>query len=151
MVIRECALSIPGWDHKLACATHAYCGHLFQRIFAIRDTISSWHFLGPEVAMTFDLAAGLIVALVSCVGGLVWLVREAKGRKRCERMEAYLRLERKVGLDRGRRSTKQIMTALGITSGQVMDAARRSRAIKRLAIVENVNSAESAVFECAPY
>ena len=105
----------------------------------------------PEVAMPFDLAPGLIVALVSCVGGLVWLVREAKGRERSERMEAYLRLERKAGTDRGRRSTKQIMAALGITSGQVMDAARRSRAIKRLAIVANMNSAESAVFECAPY
>ena len=98
-----------------------------------------------------NMGAWLIAGLTIIVSGLVWLAREAMGRKRSERMENYLRLERGAGTERAQRSTKQVMAALGMTAGQVMDAARRSRAIKRLAIVTNMTSAEAAVFECAPY
>ena len=98
-----------------------------------------------------ELGAALIAALSVLVGGLVWLVRESRGRERSERMEIYLRSERRTGENRGQRSTTQIMTALEMTAGQVMDAARRSRAIKRLAIVNDIKSREAAVFECAPY
>jgi hypothetical protein len=98
-----------------------------------------------------DWTAALIAGLVVAVGGLTWLVHEAMGRKRSQRMEVYLRLERNAGTDRGQRSTKQVMVALSMTAGQVLDAARRSRAIKRSAVVANMTSAESAIFECAPY
>ena len=98
-----------------------------------------------------DWSTALTAVLVVVVGGLFWLGHEAMGRKRSRRMEAYLRLERNGGTDRGQRSTKQIMAALSMTAGEVMDAARRSRSIKRLAIATNVTSAESAVFECTPY
>ena len=101
----------------------------------------------PASDWSVALTAGLVVAF----GVLIWLVHEALARKRSRRIEAYLRLERSAGTDRGQRSTKQIMAALNMTAGQVLDAARRSRAIKRLAIVSNMTSAESAIFECAPY
>jgi hypothetical protein len=102
--------------------------------------------------MSLDgLGAALVAGLAIVLGGLGWLVREAMGRKRSERMESYLRLERGTGTARAQRSTKQVMAALGMTAGQVMDAARRSRAIKRLAIVGNTTTALTAVFECAPY
>ncbi|MDP3736550.1 MAG: hypothetical protein Q8R02_04125 [Hyphomonadaceae bacterium] len=97
-----------------------------------------------------NLAAALIAALVIGVGGLVWLVREAMGRKRSERMETYLRLQRKLG-DNGQRSAKQIMAALSMTAGQVHDAASRSPAIKRLATITTFGTSESPVFEYAPF
>lgn len=93
----------------------------------------------------------LIAGLIIVFAALVWLVREAAGRKRSARVEAYLRLEREAGTDRGQRSTTQIMKVLGMTAGQVRDAARRSRAIKRLATVTTMLSAESIMFEYAPW
>lgn len=97
-----------------------------------------------------DWAAAAIAVLVMFVGGLAWLVGEVMGRRRSERMETYLRLEREAGVDRGQRSARQIMRVLGMTASQVIDAARRSPAIKRLATIANTPSAESTVFEFAP-
>jgi len=96
-----------------------------------------------------DLGLALIAGISVLLCALVWVVHEANGRGRSERMEVYLRAERKTGENRGQRSTSQIMQALEMTAGQVMDAARRSRAIKRLAVVDGT-SAEAAMFECAP-
>jgi hypothetical protein len=101
--------------------------------------------------MPLDIVTtALIAALVLGVGGLVWLIREAMGRNRSERMEAYLRLQRKPG-DRGQRSAKQVMVALGMTAGQVHDAASRSPAIKRLATITSFGVSEAAIFEYAPF
>lgn len=49
-----------------------------------------------------NMTALLIAALAVGFCGFVWLVREAMGRKRSERMETYLRLKREAGTDRGR-------------------------------------------------
>lgn len=94
--------------------------------------------------------AAWVAAFAIAVGGLGWLVREAVGRSRSERMEAYLRLQRKPG-DKGQRSSAQIMAALSMTAGQVNDAASRSPAIKRLATITTFGVSESAVFEYAPF
>jgi hypothetical protein len=97
-----------------------------------------------------NLTAGLIAGFGIVVGGLIWLLREAMGRNRSERVEAYLRLQRKPG-DKGQRSSTQIMAALSMTAGQVNDAADRSPAIKRLATITTFGTPDSPVFEYAPF
>ncbi len=105
----------------------------------------------PEVEMPLDnWTAAWVAALAIVVGGLGWLVREVVGRKRSERMETYLRLQRKPG-DKGQRSAEQVMAALSMTAGQVRDAASRSPAIKRLATITSFGVSEAAVFEYAPF
>jgi hypothetical protein len=96
-----------------------------------------------------DLTAVWVTALIIGAGGLAWLVFEVAGRKRSERMETYLRLQRKPG-DKGQRSATEIMAALSMTAGQVHDAARRSPAIKRLARITSYGALDSPVFEYAP-
>lgn len=97
-----------------------------------------------------DLLTALIAGLTVLFCASLWVAREVSSRDRRRRVEAYLRSERKSGENRGHRSTLQIMRALQMTAGQVSAAARRSRVIKRLAVVDGMTSAEAAVFECAP-
>ena len=95
--------------------------------------------------------AAILAALAISLGGLTWVIRNMLGRRRSERMESYLRLERQKGAGRGERSIQQIMVALGMTAGEVRDAARRSPAIKQLAMVGRFPEKDSAVFEYAPF
>lgn len=96
-----------------------------------------------------DLVPALIAGLAVLLCILLWVAREASSRERRQRVEAYLRSERN-SVNRGHRSTLQIMRALEMTAGQVSAAARQSRAIKRMAVVDGMTSDEAAVFECAP-
>jgi hypothetical protein len=85
---------------------------------------------------------------------VVWIAREAGVRARSEKMETYLRLEKEAGTDRGQRSVKHLMLKLGMSEGQVVAAAKRSPAIKRLALTANFPGAifaDSAMFEYAPF
>jgi len=104
--------------------------------------------------ITNEWATAGAVALAICVAVLAWRIREAMIVRRSARMETYLRLEREAGTDRGRRSTKQLMAKLGMTERQVLDAAKRSPAIRRLPITASFPGsifADSAMFEYAPF
>jgi hypothetical protein len=92
--------------------------------------------------------------LATCLAVLFWRIREAMIVRRSARMETYLRLEREAGTDRGRRSTKHLMAKLRMTERQVLDASKRSPAIRRLPVTAGFpgsKSADSAVFEYAPF
>jgi hypothetical protein len=87
------------------------------------------------------------------IGVLAWRVREARGRRRSEAMESFLRTEKAGGEGRGQRSAKLIMEKLGMTASQVRDACRRSPAIKQLATTANFSGAifaDSPIYEYAP-
>jgi hypothetical protein len=92
--------------------------------------------------------------LAICVAILVWRIREAMIVRRSARMETYLRLERESGTDRGRRSIKQLMAKLRMTERQVLDASKRSPAIRRLPITASFPGSvftDSPMFEYAPF
>lgn len=92
--------------------------------------------------------------LVICIAVLAWRIRETMIVRRSARMETYLRLEREAGADRGRRSIKQLMAKLGMTERQVLDASKRSPAIRRLPITASFAGsifADTAMFEYAPF
>ena len=94
------------------------------------------------------------VVLAICAAITAWRVREFLVVKRSARMETYLRLEKEAGIDKGQRSARHLMAKLGLTEGQVLDASRRSPAIKRLALTTsfpNAIFADSAMFEYAPF
>jgi hypothetical protein len=93
-------------------------------------------------------------ALAICLAVLAWRIREAIIVRRSARMETYLRLEREAGADCGRRSIKQLMAKLGMTERQVLDASKRSPAIRRLPITASFAGSvfdDSAMFEYAPF
>lgn len=102
-----------------------------------------------EMPIQGDLVPALIAGLAVLLCILLWVAREASSRERRRRVEAYLRSGRN-SVNRGHRSKLQIMRALEMTAGQVSAAARQSRAIKRMAVVDGMTSDEAAVFECAP-
>ena len=93
-------------------------------------------------------------AAASGVAGFIaWRVRQFIAVRRSVRMETYLRLEKAAGIDKGQRSARHLMAKLGFTESQVLEASKRSPAIKRLALTQNSpNSipADSAIFEYAP-
>jgi hypothetical protein len=92
--------------------------------------------------------------LAICLTLVAWRVREAMIVHRSARMEAYLRLEREAGRDRGQRSTKQLMAKLRMTARQVLEASKRSPAIRRLPVTAHLPGstlADSAMFEYAPF
>jgi hypothetical protein len=104
--------------------------------------------------VTNDWATAGAGVLATCVAILAWRIREAMIVRRSARMETYLRLEREAGTDKGRRSTKQLMAKLGMTARQVLDASKRSPAIRRLPITTSFAGSvfdDSAVFEYAPF
>jgi hypothetical protein len=93
-------------------------------------------------------------ALVIFVAALAWGIREAMIVRRSARMETYLRLEKEAGTDRGQRSTKHLMAKLGMTERQVLDASKRSPAIKQLPVTASFPGsifADSVMFEYAPF
>jgi hypothetical protein len=103
------------------------------------------------IANEWTVAGAIALAISAAV--IVWRVREFVVVARSARVEAYLRLEKEAGIDKGQRSARHLMAKLGLTEGQVLEASRRSPAIKRLALTASLpNSifADSAMFEYAP-
>jgi hypothetical protein len=100
---------------------------------------------------TWLIAVGAVV--VALAAGAIWRVQRTYVRKRGDRIEQYLRLQKQEGRDEGRCSVGQLMKKFRLTKGQVLDACRQSPAIMRLATTASFPGAifaDTPVFEYAP-
>ena len=100
---------------------------------------------------TWLMAVGAVVLAVAA--GAIWRVQRSYVRKRGDRIEEYLRLQKLEGRDEGRCSVGQLMAKLRMTKGQVLSACRQSPAIMRLATTASFPGAifaDAPVFEYAP-
>jgi len=97
------------------------------------------------------IVVGAILVAVAAVA--VWRVQRAYVRKRGDRIEQYLRLQKQEARDEGRCSVGQLMKKFRMTKGQVLDACRQNPAIMRLATTASFPGAiftDAPVFEYAP-
>ena len=73
--------------------------------------------------------------------------------ERCQkrlRLEAYLKTEKETGRDKGQRTVLHLVARLGMTETEVVDAAFRSKCIRRLVSPDLKGHAAVLMFEYAP-
>lgn len=78
-----------------------------------------------------SLAANISAIATALVAGVTacWFWRDALLKR--QKLERYLEAEKAKGVDRGQRSILHLMTALGLTESEVLQASFRSSKIKR--------------------
>lgn len=72
--------------------------------------------------------SAIATALIAAVTA-IWFWRDARLKRL--RLEQYLAAEQAKGEDRGQRSVLHLMTKLGLTEAEILQASFRSRHIKR--------------------
>jgi len=101
--------------------------------------------------MTFDRyveLAAAILAIVTAIGGvLLYVRRQSKQRERQLRLERHLREEKEWGIDQGQRTVPHLMAELGMTEKDVLDAAFRSKVVRRRTRQDDQGFARILLFE----
>jgi hypothetical protein len=79
----------------------------------------------------FSFAANISAIATALIAGAtaLWFWRDARLKR--QRLERYLAAEKSKGADRGQRSILHVMTALGLTEAEVLQASFRSSKIQR--------------------
>jgi len=94
-----------------------------------------------EVAAQWAAIFTALVVIVAYGGYL--LDRDRKRR----RLEDYLKAEKQAGRDRGQRTILHLVARLGMTEAQIMDAAFRSRHIRRVVGSDSQGRADILLLE----
>ena len=71
-------------------------------------------------------------------------------RQKRLRLEAYLKAEKEAGRDKGQRTLLYLVAQVGMTETEVVDAAFRSKCIRRLVSTDSKGYATGLMFEYAP-
>ncbi len=71
-------------------------------------------------------------------------------RQKRLRLEAYLKAEKEAGRDKGQRTVLYLVAQLGLTETEVVDAAFRSKCIRRLVSTDLKGHAKGLMFEYSP-
>lgn len=67
--------------------------------------------------------------------------------ERTKRLEAYLKDEKKIGVDQGQRTALHLMAALGMTESEIFSASFRTKKIKTVVSVDEQGRADLLLFE----
>ena len=102
---------------------------------------------GLSYKTALEIAAHWAAILTGVVARLAYghflLVR----RNRRVRLEEYLHGQKNAGRDKGQRTVMHLIATLGMTEAEVVDAAFRSRKIRRVVITDDEGRADRLLFE----
>ena len=91
--------------------------------------------------------AAILTAVVAVsMSGWYFCQRSRKRR----RLEDYLKAEKETGRDKGQRTVLHLVAELGMTETEVVDAAFRSKCIRRVVIRDKEGRANRLMLEYAP-
>ncbi len=88
--------------------------------------------------------------LTACVAVLAYGRYLYERRQKRLRLEDYLKAEKEAGQDKGQRTVLYVVAQLGMTETEVVDAAFRSKCIRRLVSVDERGHAKGLMLEYAP-
>ncbi len=88
--------------------------------------------------------------LTAGVAALAYSCYLYERRQKRLRLETYLKTEKEAGLDKGQRTVLYLVAQLGMTETEVVDAAFRSKCIRRLVSVDKKGHAKGLMLEYAP-
>ena len=91
-------------------------------------------------------------AAILTAGVAVWAYSRYlyERRQKRLRLEAYLKAERKAGKDKGQRTVLHLVAQLGMTETEVVDAAFRSKCIRRVVSTDSKGHAKDLMLEYDP-
>ena len=100
-----------------------------------------------RILETVSHLAAILTAGVAAVAYGSYLYERCQKRRR---LESHLKAEKEGGQDKGQRTVLHLVARLGMTETEVVDAAFRSKCIRRVVKPDTEGYAETLMFEYYP-
>lgn len=97
--------------------------------------------------LLLDATAALAAIATAIVAIWAWAHYRYQRRDSRLRVERYLRAEKEWGIDQGQRTVQHLIANLGMTEKEVLDAAFRSKTVRRLTRSDERGFADILLFE----